>query len=410
VTACYDARVRSLAITLVLSMGCHKEVRVASTNPPPSSRPATSASASAPDIPVPEGAVVIGDCCPPDGCDPKATYQPPGPPLPDIPRIDIASFTVVAGDLDTNTIKRYVRQRVPDLTSCSSSPTMAGTIAVSVTIEPDGHVSAAEASDPCVKGILTKIQFPKSEKATTARSSLTVRAEMKAPPVAAPPPTVAVNDRVQANRTILSTCVHQPGAMISLKVAPDGTVTGDSCVHGVLGDLKSPGAPPALECPYTNGTVDLSDGFTHVSKASAVPTTAGIFGLDDDAPASLLAPIIQHRGLVAAKRGSAFRLLPAFPSMQARGVTLSVLITPDTIWVGMSNGMPEKLSWDELGARLKSIKNESGLFDGRALLELAAADPVQFQLIVRAIDVAVNAGWTGVVLRTPSTLTTSFRD
>jgi biopolymer transport protein ExbD len=97
-------------------------------------------------------------------------------------------------------------------------------------------------------------------------------------------------------------------------------------------------------------------------------------------------------------------------------VTLSILIANDGIWLGLSNGMPEKIdkngddyNWEHLAERLHSIKNESGLFNDRDDLEIAAEDKIDYQTVVTGMDTAISEHFTGVKFTDPAALTVKFK-
>jgi hypothetical protein len=88
------------------------------------------------------------------------------------PKVAIGSATAV-GDLDKNTIRRYVRQKLPQIEYCYQkqlivSPGLAGTVNTAFTIDGNGRVIAVKASgignsevESCVADTIRSIQFPK---------------------------------------------------------------------------------------------------------------------------------------------------------------------------------------------------------------------------------------------------------
>src|SRR4051812_25812148 len=97
-------------------------------------------------------------------------------------------------------------------------------------------------------------------------------------------------------------------------------------------------------------------------------------------------------------------------------VTLSVLVQADKIWVGLSRvnefqDIPKLPSgdydWDKFETTIKQHK-ASAFFADRADLEIAAesttAQPVKYQDVIRAMDVAVKVGFIDVGLSDPNGL------
>ena len=96
-------------------------------------------------------------------------------------------------------------------------------------------------------------------------------------------------------------------------------------------------------------------------------------------------------------------------------VILSVLVTSDRIWLGLSRvndfqDIPKKgeeQDWEKFEATLKEHK-ASSFFADRADLEIAAestnAAPVKYQDLVHAMDVAVKVGFVDVGLSDPAGL------
>ncbi len=88
------------------------------------------------------------------------------------PTVSIGNATAV-GDLDKNTIRRYVRQKIQQIEYCYQKqlvvkPSLAGTVNTKFTIDGNGRVIAASGSgmgntevESCVAGVLRSIQFPK---------------------------------------------------------------------------------------------------------------------------------------------------------------------------------------------------------------------------------------------------------
>jgi len=96
-------------------------------------------------------------------------------------------------------------------------------------------------------------------------------------------------------------------------------------------------------------------------------------------------------------------------------VVLSVLVTSDRIWVGLSRvnefqEIPKKADeqdWEKFETTLKEHK-ASAFFADRADIEIAAesttAAPVDYQQVIHAMDVAVKVGFLDVGLSDPAGL------
>jgi len=96
-------------------------------------------------------------------------------------------------------------------------------------------------------------------------------------------------------------------------------------------------------------------------------------------------------------------------------VVLSVLVTADRIWVGLSRvnefqEIPKKAEdqdWEKFETTLKEHK-ASAFFADRADLEIAAESttqsPVKYQDVIHAMDVAVKVGFIDVGLSDPAGL------
>lgn len=103
------------------------------------------------------------------------TLPPWGPSLPPPPApetklvVRVGPMTGTAG-LDPNIVRRYVRQKLPDLHACVAGTSLTGTITVSFTIRPEGRVSDADARglgdaavERCVRDVVAAIHFPKPD-------------------------------------------------------------------------------------------------------------------------------------------------------------------------------------------------------------------------------------------------------
>ncbi len=96
-------------------------------------------------------------------------------------------------------------------------------------------------------------------------------------------------------------------------------------------------------------------------------------------------------------------------------VTLSVLVTSERIWVGLSRvnefqEIPKKgdeQDWEKFETTIKEHK-ASAFFADRSDLEIAAESttqaPVKYQDVIRAMDVAVKVGFIDVGLSDPAGL------
>ena len=89
-----------------------------------------------------------------------------------LPKTSIGVATAT-GDLDKNIIRRYMRQKLPQIEYCyqkqlAVKPKLAGTITVSFVISGEGTVTSAKASglgdepvETCVADVVRTIRFPK---------------------------------------------------------------------------------------------------------------------------------------------------------------------------------------------------------------------------------------------------------
>jgi biopolymer transport protein ExbD len=99
---------------------------------------------------------------------------------------------------------------------------------------------------------------------------------------------------------------------------------------------------------------------------------------------------------------------------------LSILITADRIWIGMSrvedkrpiDKKANEQDWEKLESTLKEFK-ASTFFADRTDLEIAAesttAAPVPYQDIIHAMDEAVKVGFVDVGLTDPNGLAVQFQ-
>jgi biopolymer transport protein ExbD len=94
---------------------------------------------------------------------------------------------------------------------------------------------------------------------------------------------------------------------------------------------------------------------------------------------------------------------------------LSVLIEPDDIWIGVSRvndfekipKTPAGYDWGRLEDALRAHK-ASVFFDGKSAIEIAAAStaaqPVSYQSLIAAMDIAVKTGFVDVGVTDPQGL------
>jgi pSer/pThr/pTyr-binding forkhead associated (FHA) protein len=88
------------------------------------------------------------------------------------PRVNIGNATAT-GDLDKNIIRRYIRQKLPQIQHCYEKqlvvkPSLQGTVTTQFTISGNGNVTTARAGgmgdgsvESCVADVIKSIQFPK---------------------------------------------------------------------------------------------------------------------------------------------------------------------------------------------------------------------------------------------------------
>src|SRR5207247_1443617 len=89
-----------------------------------------------------------------------------------LPKVNIGNATAT-GDLDKNIIRRYIRQKLPQIEYCyqkqlTVKPDLAGTITTQFTINGNGAVISVKGSgmgnrdvESCVEEAIHSIQFPK---------------------------------------------------------------------------------------------------------------------------------------------------------------------------------------------------------------------------------------------------------
>jgi biopolymer transport protein TolR len=97
-------------------------------------------------------------------------------------------------------------------------------------------------------------------------------------------------------------------------------------------------------------------------------------------------------------------------------INLSVLVAQDGLWVGITTGQPRKIdmvgeeyNFEALGEALTYYKKESGIFNERDDLEIAAEDKVTYQSVITAMDTAVAKEFKGIRYVDPASLSVRFK-
>lgn len=98
-------------------------------------------------------------------------------------------------------------------------------------------------------------------------------------------------------------------------------------------------------------------------------------------------------------------------------INLSILVAEDGDWIGITTGQPRKIDklpdgsydYDALGEALKYYKNESGIFNERDDVEIAAEDKVDYQAVISTMDTAVANQFKGIRYVDPSSLSVRFK-
>lgn len=97
-------------------------------------------------------------------------------------------------------------------------------------------------------------------------------------------------------------------------------------------------------------------------------------------------------------------------------INLSVLVAEDGLWVGISTGQPRKIekvgeeyNFEALGEALKYYKQESGIFNERDDVEIAAEDKVTYQAVITTMDTAVAQAFKGIRYVDPASLSVRFK-
>lgn len=97
-------------------------------------------------------------------------------------------------------------------------------------------------------------------------------------------------------------------------------------------------------------------------------------------------------------------------------INLSVLLAEDGLWVGITTGQPRKIDklgeeydFAALGEALSYYKKESGIFNDRDDVEIAAEDKVHYQSVITAMDTAVAKEFKGIRYVDPASLSVRFK-
>jgi biopolymer transport protein TolR len=97
-------------------------------------------------------------------------------------------------------------------------------------------------------------------------------------------------------------------------------------------------------------------------------------------------------------------------------INLSVLVAQDGLWVGVTTGQPRKIdkvgeeqNFEALGEALQYYKKESGIFNDRDDIEIAAEDKVEYQAVITAMDTAVAKDFKGIRYVDPASLSVRFK-
>ncbi len=97
-------------------------------------------------------------------------------------------------------------------------------------------------------------------------------------------------------------------------------------------------------------------------------------------------------------------------------INLSVLIAQDGLWIGITTGQPRKIdkigeeyNFEALGEALQYYKKESGIFNERDDVEIAAEDKVDYQTVITTMDTAVARDFKGIRYVDPASLSVRFK-
>ena len=97
-------------------------------------------------------------------------------------------------------------------------------------------------------------------------------------------------------------------------------------------------------------------------------------------------------------------------------VNLSVLVAEDGHWIGITTGQPRKIdkvgeeyNYEALAEALQYYKQESGIFNERDDVEVAAEDTVDYQSVITTMDTAVAREFKGIRYVDPASLSVRFK-
>ncbi len=97
-------------------------------------------------------------------------------------------------------------------------------------------------------------------------------------------------------------------------------------------------------------------------------------------------------------------------------INLSVLVAQDGLWIGITTGQPRKIdkigeeyNFEALGEALQYYKKESGIFNERDDVEIAAEDKVEYQTVITTMDTAVARDFKGIRYVDPASLSVRFK-
>ena len=98
-------------------------------------------------------------------------------------------------------------------------------------------------------------------------------------------------------------------------------------------------------------------------------------------------------------------------------INLSVLVAKDGIWIGHHHRPAaqdrqagrRQYNFDSLAEALQYYKKESGIFNERDDVEIAAEDKVDYQAVISTMDTAVAKEFKGIRYVDPSSLSVRFK-
>ncbi len=130
----------------------------------------------------------------------------------------------------------------------------------------------------------------------------------------------------------------------------------------------------------------------------------------------LLTAVWTNLSQINIKSGGVGRDTETLPP-QPPPINLSVLVGQDGLWVGITTGQPRKIdknpdgtyNWEALGDALQYYKKESGIFNDRDDVEIAAEDKVDYQSIITCMDFAVAKDFKGIRYVDPGSLSVRFK-